>query len=143
MVERRKIASYVIPNGKSPVDVRLVDLHRMLGGVVTRVPVFDHADVPLCVIHQSLIYKFLADGGIEAMKNNQAFKPDQYTLQDFLSAPGMKELVQDAIAYVPVGAMLSDAKERMERPAELPGMSFVYGTWPTGRAGASSRPSSR
>jgi hypothetical protein len=115
MVERRKIAAFVVPNGKSPADVPVVDLHRMLGGVVTRVPVFDHADIPLCVIHQSLIYKFLADGGIEAMKSNQPFKPDHYTLQDFLVAPGMKELVQDAIAYVPVGAMLSDAKERMER----------------------------
>ncbi len=115
MVERRKIAAFVIPNGKSPADVPVVDLHRMLGGVVTRIPVFDHADIPLCVIHQSLIYKFLADRGIEAMKAGQPFKPDQYTLQDFLAAPGMKELVQDAIAYVPAGAMLSDAKERMER----------------------------
>ena len=115
MVERRKIAAHVIPNGKGLADVRVVDLHRMLGGVVTRIPVFDHADIPLCVIHQSLLYKFLADCGIEAMKANQPFKPDQYTLQDFLAAPGMKTLVQDTMAYVPAGAMLSDAKERMER----------------------------
>jgi len=115
MVDRRKIAACVIPDGKNEADVRVVDLHRMLGGVVTRIPVLNHADVPICVIHQSLLYKFLADCSIEAMKSGQPFKPDQYTLKDFLAAPGMKVLVQDSIAYVPVGAMLSDAKERMER----------------------------
>ena len=115
MIERRKIAAYVIPNGKGPKDVKIVELHGMLRGVVTRVPVLDHADIPVCVIHQSLIYKFLADASIEATKNNLAFTPTLYTLEDFLAAPGMKELVQDAIAYVPMGAMLSEAKERMER----------------------------
>jgi len=115
MNERRKITAFVIPDGGNEVDVRVIDLHRMLGGVVTRIPVLNHADVPICVIHQSLLYKFLADRSIDAVKAKQAFDAERYTLADFLAAPGMKELVQDSLAYVPQGAMLSDAKERMER----------------------------
>lgn len=114
MIERRKITAVVIPEGKTPADVPVAELHRMLGGVVTRIPVFDHADVALCVIHQSLLYKFLADRSIEAMRAKLAFDADRFTLADLLAAPGMKELVQDSLAYVPAGAMLSDAKERME-----------------------------
>lgn len=115
MIERHKITAFVIPPGSDATAVRIVDLHRMLGGVVTRIPVLDASDVPICVIHQSLIYKFLADRGIDAMRAKQTFDAESYTLADFLAAPGMKDLVQTSIAYVPAGAMLSDAKERMER----------------------------
>jgi hypothetical protein len=114
MIERRKIAAFVVPDGQTNADVRVADLHRMLGGVVTRVPVLTHTDVPICVIHQSLVYKFLADHSIEAMKAKQPFDAERYTLADLLAAPGMKELVQDSLAYVPPGAMLSDVKEIME-----------------------------
>jgi transcriptional regulator with XRE-family HTH domain len=93
----------------------VVDLHRMLGGVITRIPVLGHDDVPVCVIHQSLLYKFLADRSIEALKTKQPFDAEHYTLADLLAAPRMKELVQDSLAYVPEGALLADAKERMER----------------------------
>jgi hypothetical protein len=74
MIERRKITAFVIPDGGNEVDVRVIDLHRMLGGVVTRIPVLNHADVPICVIHQSLLYKFLADRSIDAVKAKQAFR---------------------------------------------------------------------
>lgn len=115
MIERRKIAALVIAEGGSEASVPMVELHRMLGGVVTRIPVLDATDAVVCVIHQSLVYKYLADRGIDAMKSKQAFEVERFTLADFLAAPGMKELVQDSIAYVPAGAMLSDAKERMEQ----------------------------
>jgi hypothetical protein len=115
MIERRKIAAFVIPDGKSEADVHVADLYRRLGGVVTRIPVLNHADVPVCVIHQSLIYKFLADRSIDANKDKQPFDAEHYTLKDLLNAPGMKELVQDSLAYVSESATLSDAKERMER----------------------------
>lgn len=114
MIERRKIAAHVIAEGETEADVPLVDLHRMLGGVVTRIPVLTHEDIAVCVIHQSLIYKFLADCSIDATRAKRPFDAEKYTLEDFLAAPRMKELVQDAIAYVPEGAMLSDAKERMD-----------------------------
>jgi len=104
---------------------------RMLGGVVTRIPVFDHADVPLAVVHQSLLYKFLADRSIDAMKAGQPFDADAYTLADLLAAAGMKELVQDSLAYVSEAAMLSDAKDQMDR---VPSCQDVFVT-KSGRPG--------
>ena len=115
MIDRRKIVYATIPEGQTPADIRVVDLHRLLGGVVTRIPVFDHADVLQCVIHQSLLYKFLADRSIAAMTRKMPLDAEAFTLQDFLDTPAMKALVQDSIALVPAGATLSEAKDRMER----------------------------
>lgn len=116
MIERRKISAAIIPKGQAAKDVKVVDLHRKLGGVVTRIPVLDASDVLVCIIHQSLLFKYLAD---EAMKppaaGQPAFDANKLDLQGLLDAPGMKELVQDALAYVPVGATLSDARTRMEQ----------------------------
>ena len=115
MIDRRKIAAFVIPDGKEAKHVLIVELHKLLGGVVTRIPVLDHNDVLQCVIHQSLLYKFLADRSIEAVAKQEAFDAKKFSLQDFLELPSMKALVQDSMAFVPAGAMLSEAKELMER----------------------------
>lgn len=113
MIERRKISAAVIPKGETAATVKVVDLHHKLGGVVTRIPVLDDADVLLCVIHQSLLFKYLADEALKATARGQPFDAQALTLQGLLDAPGMKELVQDALAYVPVGATLADARTRM------------------------------
>ncbi len=115
MIERRKIAAFVIPEGTGHAGVPIVALHGMLGGVVTRIPVLDHTSAAVCVIHQSLLYKFLADRSIAAVKSKLLFDIEQFTLAELLDTPGMKELVQDSIAYIPENALLSDAKDRMER----------------------------
>ena len=52
---------------------------------------------------------------MNATTNKTAFDADALTLQGLLDALGMKELVQDALAYVPVGATLADARKRMEQ----------------------------
>lgn len=115
MVERRKMVACVIPQGGDASQVRITELHRRLGGIVTRVPVLRHDDVLVCVIHQSLIYKFIAERGVAAAAGGTAFDPGRLTLADLLAEPGMKELVQDAVAYVSAGATLTDAKQLMER----------------------------
>ncbi|MBQ0959031.1 hypothetical protein KAK06_08665 [Ideonella sp. 4Y11] len=115
MIERRKMSAWVIPDGQDETQVIIANLHSMLGGVVTRIPVLRTNDTVVCVIHQSLLYKFLADRSMEALKAHQAFDASSFTLKDLLDSPGTKELVQDSLAYVPQGAMLSDAKAVMER----------------------------
>ncbi len=69
MIDRRKMVACVIEEGHADQDVQIAALHRMLGGIVTRSLVLDHTDVVRCVIHESLLYKFLADqkhrGGAE------------------------------------------------------------------------------
>lgn len=114
MIERRKIVACVIPDGQTEADVHIVDLHRLIGGVVTRIPVLTAAEVAICVVHQSLLYKFLADRSIEAVRQGLPFTAEQYTLADLLAAPGMIELVRESLAFVPAGAMMSDAKDVME-----------------------------
>lgn len=115
MIERDKMVVYAMKEGQGEKDVRLVDLHRLLVGVVTRIPVVDHADVAKCVIHQSILYKYLADQSIEAARNNVPFEADKFSLADFLAAPGIKELVQDSMSFVQIGAMLADVKDRMAK----------------------------
>jgi hypothetical protein len=114
MIPRHKMVACTLPESGDLKAVKVVDLHRKVGGVVTRVPVLRHDDVLVCVIHQSLIYKFIAERGLEADPDHP-FDPRAPTLEDFLRAPRMTELVQGSIAYVPVSAMLSDAKRLMEQ----------------------------
>ena len=115
MIERSKIVAYTIPKDAPDDQVSVVDLHQMLGGVVTRIPVLDHAGVAKCVIHQSLLYKFLADKGIEAAKAGASLDVRSFSLKDFLDAPGMRELVQDSMGFAPVGATLAEAKQAMDQ----------------------------
>ena len=115
MIERRKIAAFVMAQDQGPEAVRITELHRMLLGVVTRIPVFTPDDGVLCVIHQSLLYKFIADRSMDAAQGKTTFAADSATLAEFLAAPGMEEMVKKSMAFVPVGAMLSDAKALMDR----------------------------
>lgn len=114
MIERRKIAAYVVAQGADASGVALTELHRMLGGVVTRIPVLRHDDSVLCVVHQSLLYKFLALHSLEALRQGRSSDVEKLTLADLLADDEMKVLVQDSLAFVPAGAMLSEAKDRME-----------------------------
>ena len=115
MIPRHKIAAFVIPEGDSPDTVKLAELHKMLGGVVTRIPVLDPAEVPVCVIHQSLLYKFLADRAMSTGATGQAVNAGDFTLRNFLDAKGMRELVTGAVAYAKPAMLLSEAKDEMER----------------------------
>lgn len=117
MIPRHKIAAFVIPQNDSAETVKLADLHKMLGGVVTRIPVLGHDDVPVCVIHQSLLYKFLADRAMAPGGAGQPVHAGLDTLQHFLDAKGMSALVQGAVAYVRPTMLLSEAKDEMERLA--------------------------
>lgn len=114
MIALNKIIAHKIPENTTDDDVLLFNLHEMLGGVVTRIPVLNHKGAVRCVIHQSLLYKFLADKGIEAAKNGHLVDLKALTLKQFLDAPGMRELVEDSIAFVPAGATLADAKQVMD-----------------------------
>lgn len=115
MIDRSKMTAYVVPEGKTDQQVRMIDLHRLLGGFVSRIPVLDHEGVAKCVIHESLLYKYLADQSIAAAGTSSPFNAESHSLDQFLNTAGMKEFVQDSMAFVPVGAMLSEAKDRMEK----------------------------
>lgn len=123
MIERRRISAIELPEA-GEAGVELKRLHAMLGGAVTRVPVLRADGSVRCVIHQSLIYKFLADLGMNPSPEGHP-TIDSATLADFLAAPGMDALVSGSLAWVGEHALLSDAKARME---ETPHCQDVFVT---------------
>jgi hypothetical protein len=115
MLPINKISSHQIPKSGSEKDVNLLDLHGKYGGVVTRMPVLNDSGAVRHVIHQSLIYKFISAKSIAASESGMLFDPRSLTLEDFLNFKNMREIVTEAIAFVPETANLEQAKEKMEK----------------------------
>jgi hypothetical protein len=125
MIPLNKITSVDIPEGKSEKDVKVVDLYRKYGGVVTRVPVLDHRDFVRHVIHQGLVYKFISDSSVDAQKTGATLDIEALTLEQFLQSKDMAALVTESIAFVPKSASIGEAKTEMER---LPKCQDVFVT---------------
>lgn len=117
MIPINKITAHHIPKGGSEKDVKLLDLHGKYGGVVTRVPVLDDGGAIKHVIHQSLLYKFIAAKSVAALESGTPFDLKSVTLEEFLNSDGMRDLVTNSIALVPVTANLEQAKAKMEQIA--------------------------
>jgi len=115
MLPINKISSHEIPKGGTEAQVKLLDLHAKYGGVVTRIPVLNDSGAVRHVIHQSLIYKFISAQSIAASESGKTFDPQSLTLEDFLNFKNMREIVTEAIAFVPVTANLEQAKTEMEK----------------------------
>lgn len=105
--------------------VKVSEIKKRLNNKVTRIPIWNAAKVVRYVIHESMIYKFLADVHEEAADKaakaaaagEQMPPPPDKTLQDFLDCSldgvSMKEIVSK-IGWVPQTATLADAKAKME-----------------------------
>ena len=94
-------------------NVKIKDLQELFEGYVTRIPIFDEKNVVKLVIHQSLLYKFIALKNIEATKVQPSFHYDNATLDEFLDYKNMRELTE-SLAFVSTDALLADAKKAME-----------------------------
>ena len=84
--------------------------------VVTRVPVFNADGSAHCVIHKSILYKFISD---QCCKDgsSQVTKPidlTTLTLEGLLADEATRSLVVESIAFVPPKATLADAKAAMD-----------------------------
>lgn len=114
MIPLNKISSFVIEDGKEP-SVKIEELFNMLGETVTRIPVLDSNNCFKHIIHQSILYKFIYQESIAASQNQKPFDIKTLTFQDFIDHKGIKELVSDAVAFVPKNATVLTAKEAMEK----------------------------
>ncbi|SDX40470.1 hypothetical protein [Nitrosomonas halophila] len=76
-------------------------------GEVSRIPVLDENNVVRYVLHQSMLYKFIAK---KSMEPGEGFQYDKATLQDFLRVEGMKKMVASTLAFVAIDRNLADAK---------------------------------
>jgi hypothetical protein len=115
MIPLNKMTALTIAEGKSAKDVKILDLYNNYGGMVTRLPILDHRGAVLHVIHQSLIYKFISAQTVDGSKSGTAINLVNLTLEDFLSSPGMGELVTQSIAFVSEHATLDETKTAMEK----------------------------
>jgi len=115
MIPLNKITFYTLPENKLLNEIKLDELYELLNETVTRVPVLNEKNVLKFVVHQSIIFKFIVESGIAASESSQAFDVKNLTLDDFLNYPGIRELVEDAIAFVPDTATILEAKDEMEK----------------------------
>jgi CBS domain-containing protein len=114
MVPLRKIRKVVLPTGKTASDVKLADLFKILNEGFTRVPIFDESNICRYVIHQSLIYRFVARKSIEAAPP-QSLDLGIATLEDLLAFENVTNYVRDALAFVSPTATLGEAQAEMDK----------------------------
>lgn len=103
MLPVNQITVHTIPEGKSEIDVTIAELRKLLTEVVTRIPVLYHGGAVSCIIHQSLLYKFIVESGTQTA-----------TLQDFLGFADMEKQVSESLAFVKITDTIQEAKKAME-----------------------------
>jgi hypothetical protein len=113
MIPLNLIKTYVIPGDKTFKDIPLIELYDLLQGTITRLPVLDDKNVVRFIIHQSMLYKYMADQGL-AKDGKAPPSVSSLTFEDFLNDPKMKELISESMAFINPNATLAEAKEKME-----------------------------
>jgi hypothetical protein len=116
MIGVNKITPFTIEKGKTEKDVPITDLHKLLKGVITRIPILNDKVAVKYIIHQSMLYKFISENSIEKSKGaGPPFDVAASSFEDFLQFAEMRELVEKSIAFVSAKATLGDAKVAMEK----------------------------
>jgi hypothetical protein len=108
MLRPDQITMHQISAGKNPRDIPLSEIRSKLGGKITRMPIVDDQGVARFILHQSSLFKYVADRALEGRSNIQ-----QLTLQDLIDDAEIKDWVTN-IVYVPERASVGDAKKKME-----------------------------
>ena len=88
-------------------------LKQMLKNMVTRVIILQGGNRILYLIHQSLIFRFIAEKHLDAEGSSTEFKVSEATLADLLGHADFSEVVSGRLAFVPLSATVGDAKRAM------------------------------
>jgi hypothetical protein len=110
MLRPDQITAHQIPAGKTPRDVLLKDLRTKLGGKITRMPILDSNGAILYIVHQSGLFKFLADS---ALAGKSPPEIEKLTLRELVDDAELKDWVAN-IVFVPHGTSVGEAKAAME-----------------------------
>jgi hypothetical protein len=97
------IEAVTIGPGQTETNIPFGDIRSKLSSRVTRVPIWDQNKVVRYVIHESMIYKYLAEAAAQANP----------TLQTFLNHDNMQAIVTK-IGWIPLDSTLAVAKAKME-----------------------------
>jgi hypothetical protein len=115
------IRGVTLAQGQGEAAVIVRQLQGLLSDVVTRVPIFETNGAIRYIIHQSMIYKFVAERGLRITDGGAE---RDATLADFVARPDLHTMVTK-IALVPRNATLADAKAAM---ASVDGCQDVFVT---------------
>jgi hypothetical protein len=109
------IEAVTIPAGQSDADITFEAVRAKLSTKVTRIPVWTDNKVVRYVIHESMIYKYLAET-----------TTPHPTLEDFLDDQhgAMRGIVTN-IGWIPLDSTLVDAKAKMD---SIPACQDVFVT---------------
>jgi len=107
------ITACKLEEGRKIEEVKIEELYSLLKEGITRIPILDDKGAVRCVIHQSMLYKFISDKSIQAA--GEPLNIGASTLDDFLRFPGMRDLVEKSIAFVSAKATFGNAKREMEK----------------------------
>lgn len=113
MIPLNKISTFqILPT--QPLDqVPMVDLYRKFKGIVTRIPVVDENNRVMHIIHQSILFKFVADKSVDAPAG-QPFDIASVHLSDFVNDNVIAEYVTQSLVFVSKTTTLGEAKQKME-----------------------------
>ena len=114
MIPLGKIKSIKITAEKNEDTITLDEIYLMYEGVVTRVPVLTEQNAVKYVIHQSLLFQYIARKNVESANNQQIFDIKKTFLKDFLGHTGIIEMVGNSFAFIKQTATVEDAKIAME-----------------------------
>lgn len=112
MMRPGQITVCQIPTGKTPKDILVKDLRSKLGEKITRIPIVNANGVVLYIVHQSGLFKFLAEQALAG----KAADIEKLTLQDLVDDAELKNWVAN-IAYISEQASVAEAKGKMEQQA--------------------------
>ncbi len=115
MLKIQEITTYTIPEGKAESQIKLHELLDLLVKPVTRIPILGHDGVAKYIIHQSMLYRFIAEKGVRASKESTPFDAQTLTLAQLLAAPGMRSILAESFVFVAPDATVGEAKLKMER----------------------------
>jgi len=114
MIPLGKIKSIKITADKNEDTITIEEIYLMYEGVVTRVPVLADNFTLKYIIHQSLLFQYIAQKNVESANNQVIFDIKQTYLKDFLGHTGIVEMVGQSIAFVKPTTTVADAKIAME-----------------------------
>lgn len=112
MVPANSMVVFTIPKGKAERDITIEQLYDKYQGIVTRLPVLDSTGIVLYIIHQSLLYRYIASKTIHPTGGQPPHVAND-TLEDFLNSD-MRDYVEKSLTFVPLSATVAEAKRKMD-----------------------------
>jgi len=113
MIPLSQIKAFILPENKTLKEIPLIDLYMNFQGAITRLPVLDSKNIVRYMIHQSIMFQFLADRNDKAGVKS-ASGVSGLTLEDFLNEADVKAIVSESFVFIGAQSTLNEAKQKME-----------------------------